>query len=66
MAAQYGSARLVLRQGSPAVWRVLVGSEPTEEAANALSTRIRAESSEKNAFVVRLDVNASHPAAGNQ
>jgi rare lipoprotein A len=66
MAAQYGSARLVLRQGNPAVWRVLVGSESTEDAATALSARIRQESGEKNPFVVRLDVNAPRPAADNQ
>ena len=66
MAAQYGSARLVLRQGAPSVWRVLVGSEATEDAANALSARIRTESGEKNAFVVRLDLNAPRPTADNR
>ena len=66
MADLYGSARLVLRQGSPSVWRVLVGSEPSENEANALSERIHAESGEKNAFVVRLDVNASQSPAGSR
>jgi rare lipoprotein A len=55
MASLYGSARLVFRPGNPAVWRVLVGSEVTEEAANGLLARIRGESGETNAFVVRLD-----------
>jgi rare lipoprotein A len=55
MADQYGSARLVLRQGNPSVWRVLVGTERTQDAAAALASRIRTESSEKNPFVVRLD-----------
>jgi len=55
MAARYGSACLVLRQGSFPVWRVLVGSEGTEAGAAALSDRIRRESGERNAFVVRLD-----------
>ena len=55
MAGRYGAARLVLRQGNPDVWRVLVGSETTEEAASALAERIRQEIGEKNAFVVRLD-----------
>jgi rare lipoprotein A len=55
MASRYGSARLVLREGNPNVWRVLVGAETTEESANALAARIRDESGEKNAFVVRLD-----------
>lgn len=57
MAEQYGSARLVLRQGSPSVWRVLVGSEPTQDGAAALAERIRGESGENNGFVVRLDSN---------
>jgi rare lipoprotein A len=55
MQSLYGSARLVLRQGSPDMWRVLVGSETTEDGASALSQRIRQESGEKNVFVVRLD-----------
>ncbi len=55
MAARYGSARLVLRQGNPEMWRVLVGAEPTEAGATVLSDRIRRESGEKRAFVVRLD-----------
>ena len=55
MAERYGSARLVLRQGSPSVWRVLVGAESSESAAAALSDRIRRDSGERNAFVVRLD-----------
>jgi len=55
MADRYGAARLVLRQGNPDVWRVLVGSEATEEAAGALAERIRQEIGERNAFVVRLD-----------
>jgi rare lipoprotein A len=55
MASRYGSARVVLRAGNPDVWRVLVGAEATEEAANGLAARIRDESGEKNAFVVRLD-----------
>ncbi len=55
MAGRYGTARLVLRQGNPVMWRVLVGDEPTEEGASVLSERIRHESGEKSAFVVRLD-----------
>jgi rare lipoprotein A len=55
MAERYGSARLALRQGSPSMWRVLVGSEPTQDGAAALAERIRSESSENNGFVVRLD-----------
>jgi rare lipoprotein A len=56
MEARYGSARLIARPGNPEVWRVLVGSEPTESLANTLADRIRRESDEKSApFVVRLD-----------
>jgi len=53
--ARYGPARLVMRPGDPVIWRVLVGAESTEEGAYALSNRIRQESGERNAFVVRLD-----------
>src|ERR1035441_5101038 len=55
MAARYGTARLVERSEKPGVWRVMVGAEPTPDAARALSSRIRKESGERNAFVVRLD-----------
>jgi rare lipoprotein A len=55
MAARYGTARLVERPENPGVWRVMVGAEASQEAANALSARIRRESGEKKAFVVRLD-----------
>jgi rare lipoprotein A len=55
MESLYGTARLVLREGTPPLWRVLVGSEATEGGADALATRIRQESGEKNAFVLRLD-----------
>ena len=56
MESRYGSARMVARPGNPQVWRVLVGSEPTEGQANNLADRIRRESDEKAApFVVRLD-----------
>jgi rare lipoprotein A len=50
---EYGSARLVVRPGSPSMWRVLVGRAPSEAAANVLAERIRQE--EGTAFVVRLD-----------
>ena len=53
LAAEYGSAQIVLRAGKPVVWRVLVGAEPTMESANGLAARLR--SSTHDAFVVRLD-----------
>ena len=56
METRYGPARLVMRAGNPSMWRVLVGSEPSEDQANSLAVRIRQESGEKSqAFVVRVD-----------
>jgi rare lipoprotein A len=56
MEARYGMARVVQRSGNPELWRVLVGSEPTQTGANTLAERIRRESTAKTeAFVVRLD-----------
>jgi rare lipoprotein A len=55
MEARYGTARLAMREGDTVLWRVLVGSEPTEESAIGLADRIRQEIGERNAFVVRLD-----------
>jgi len=52
--SRYGPVRLVQRPGSD-IWRVLVGVENTQDDADALSKRIRQESGEKNAFVVRLE-----------
>jgi rare lipoprotein A len=53
----YGSARIVMRDGRPALWRVLVGSEATPEDAEALAVRIRTggEVRADAAFVVRID-----------
>jgi rare lipoprotein A len=53
--ARYGVARVVERQGSPPVWRVLVGQEPSPEKAEALAARVRGDISIPEAFVVRLD-----------
>ncbi len=56
MAASYGFARLLQRAENPVLWRVLVGEEPTEEAAGALAQRMRQNSVEKfTGFVVRID-----------
>jgi len=55
MKARYGSARHTTRDGDPIFWRVLVGAEKAEERARALATRIRQDSGERTAFVVRLD-----------
>lgn len=55
MTAAYGSAKEVLRQGDPPLWRVLAGREITAEAAELLAQRIRQEQNLPQAFVVRLD-----------
>ena len=53
----YGETRVILEKG---FWRVLVGHETTEDAANALAAKIRQNSPEKNtAFVVRIDSEAT-------
>src|SRR5262249_35841881 len=41
MRSRYGVARIVIRDGDPVLWRVIVGAERTEEAARGLSARIR-------------------------
>jgi rare lipoprotein A len=61
MAAAYGAAKVVIRQGDPPLWRVLAGSEPSPDAAEALATRIRQEQNLSNAFVVRLDPSPTTP-----
>jgi rare lipoprotein A len=56
MEARYGSARLVQRADTPDLWRVVAGSEATEDGAKDLAARIRNELGEKSAaFVVRVD-----------
>jgi rare lipoprotein A len=55
MALRYGAARMVLKPGTPDLWRVLVGAESSTDAAAALATRIHTETGENNGFVVRLD-----------
>ena len=56
MESRYGSARLIQRADTPDLWRVLAGSEATEEGAKGLAERIRKELGEKSAaFVVRVD-----------
>ena len=53
----YGESRVILEKG---FWRVLVGRETTEDAANVLAEKIRKNSTEKKgAFVVRIDSEAT-------
>ena len=53
MEASRLTARLVRREGSPPMWRVLVGAEPDIGAAEKLAERLRSETGA--GFVVRLD-----------
>jgi rare lipoprotein A len=55
LAGHYGQTRVMQRRENPGVWRVLVGNEPSLDAANALRERIELETGEKKAFAVRLD-----------
>lgn len=56
MQKRYGSARLVRRDGKPPLWRVLVGSESSQDSAGNLAQRIRKDGGEsREAFVVRID-----------
>jgi rare lipoprotein A len=55
MRAAYGAARTVERFGNPSLWRVLAGQANSQEAAELLAQKIRAEQHVPEAFVVRLD-----------
>jgi rare lipoprotein A len=55
MQAEYGAARLVEGPGDPVLWRVLVGTEPTMDAATALSQRIRSSVEHNAIFIVRIE-----------
>jgi cell division septation protein DedD len=53
MERKYGVARIVPRQGSVMLWRVLVGEEDAIEKADVLAGKLHDEGSQ--GFVVRLD-----------
>ena len=53
MEREFGAARLALRGGALPLWRVLVGQERSEDAANVLAQRVRRMIG--TGFVVRLD-----------
>lgn len=50
---EYGTARIVYRDGKPGMWRVLAGSETSIDGATVLAQRLQAELG--SGFVVRLD-----------
>lgn len=58
-AERFGNAQLRVKNGRTPVWRVLVGKEPSLEAAQQLAIVLGAE--DKNVFVVRLDSAATSP-----
>jgi rare lipoprotein A len=62
---EFGPSQIVQRPGTPALWRVVVGRVPSEQAAADLALRIRNQTG--TAFVVRHDsAAASSPgASGN-
>ena len=53
LAERHGTARIVFRDGKPAVWRVLVGSEPDPGDAALLAQKLQDEVGA--GLVVRLD-----------
>jgi rare lipoprotein A len=50
---RYGAAKVTAKQGRVTMWLVLVGKEPSVEAAQKLATTLSVEN--KNVFIVRLD-----------
>ncbi len=52
-AERFGTAQLAVKQGSVPLWRVLVGKEPSVQAAQQLAAELRTQG--KEVFVVRLD-----------
>ncbi len=67
-ARKFGNAQLALKHAPTPLWRVLVGKEPSIEAAQQLAVVLGAEN--KNVFVVRLDEtvlrgNATGPVSAN-
>ena len=56
-ARRFGTAQIAVKNGGTPIWRVLVGREPSPEAAQQLANRIGAGNAQ-NFFVVRLDAAA--------
>jgi rare lipoprotein A len=54
MASNYGTAKVILRDGDPQTWRVIVGSEPTPELAASLGEKLHNEMN-VDYFVVAAD-----------
>ncbi|HVX66779.1 MAG TPA: septal ring lytic transglycosylase RlpA family protein [Bryobacteraceae bacterium] len=58
LAGEYGTARVLMRDAKPALWRVLVGHETSEAGASAVAARLKKEVGP--AFVVRVDAPESN------
>lgn len=52
-ASRFGAAYIAVKEGRTPLWRVLVGDEPSIEAARQIATALHSEN--KDVFVVRLD-----------
>lgn len=55
LGTRYGAGRIVIREGSPDLWRVLIGAKDSEESARALAARLRQEPAQQGVFVALLD-----------
>lgn len=60
---RFGTAQLALKQGPVPLWRVLVGKEPSIQAAQQLAKTLSTEN--RDVFVVRLDETVINPASNN-
>ena len=60
---EFQKVRIVRRPGKPDLWRVLVGAEPSQQAAEALAQKVRLPG--RPAFVVRLDEPAGDPSGSS-
>ena len=64
-AARYGTAQIALKQGKVPLYRVLVGREPSPQAAQQLAAQLR--TGREELFIVRLDKNPScDPSSGRR
>ena len=52
-AQRFGTASIAEKRGARPMWRVLVGKQPSVDAARQLADQLKGE--DKNVFVVRLD-----------
>lgn len=59
-AEKYGTAQLAKKVGSVTMWRVLVGKEPSVEAARKIANVLSADN--PDVFIVRLDETVAPPA----